>query len=542
MIKLSIPWQRFNRFCLVSSFLLTGLTHAQVQNNSFETWSNGTPTDWTTIDNGIQVARVTSPRVDGSYANRVTVNTASQSNTDLLQQVDVQANQTYQFKASVYHTEGSVRARLIVDGYRVYSDPSRVNQWQTISYDYTASSNKTINVGLRFYDRSGFDGSEVVYVDYIRPGVQSPPSPPSCQGTEVTVTVRADNYGAETAWQLFNSGNLVLGGGSNLINNSTNSTEFCLADGDYRFTITDTYGDGICCSYGQGSYVITADGQTVASGGQFGQSESRNFSISSGGNGNPSDYYQSVEGLSGIALKTALYNIIKDHSVQGYTALWGFYAAHELDVYYENDGSILDIYSERPGAGDAYNYTPITNQCGSFSLEGDCYNREHSFPRSWFGGSIEPMNSDVHHIFASDGKVNSIRGSFPYGEVSSASTISSNGSRLGAGSSAIGYTGTVFEPIDEFKGDIARAQFYMATRYQSSIAAWENNSSSSDAVLNGTSSSVFEPWYISLLKDWHQQDPVSQKEIDRNNASFIYQGNRNPFVDRPEFVNLIWPN
>ncbi len=93
----------------------------------------------------------------------------------------------------------------------------------------------------------------------------------------------------------------------------------------------------------------------------------------------------------------------------------------------------------------------------TYSGEGSCYNREHAFPRSWFGGAVSPMNTDVHHVFATDGYVNGRRSSYPYGDVASATYTSSNGSKLGAGSSASGYTGTVFEPIDEFKGDFARA-------------------------------------------------------------------------------------
>jgi endonuclease I len=152
------------------------------------------------------------------------------------------------------------------------------------------------------------------------------------------------------------------------------------------------------------------------------------------------------------------------------------------------------------------------------------------------------MNSDVHHIFASDGYVNSQRGSYPYGEVGSATFTSQNGSRVGAARANLGYSGTVFEPIDEFKGDVARAYFYMATRYENVISGWENNSSSSDAVLNGSSNQVFEIWALNMLKRWHQLDPVSQKELDRNNAAHSYQENRNPFVDYPEFVNAIWGN
>ncbi len=256
----------------------------------------------------------------------------------------------------------------------------------------------------------------------------------------------------------------------------------------------------------------------------------------------PDGYYNTATG-TGYTLKSQLHDIIDNHSNQGYGALWDFYSSYELDSYYENDGTILDIYSENPTGTDPYNFTKISDQCGNYSGEGDCYNREHSFPRSWFGGDVEPMNSDVHHIFASDGRVNAIRGSFPYGVVSSVSTTSQNGSKLGSGTSAQGYTGTVFEPIDEFKGDIARAYFYMATRYEDVISSWQNNSSSSDAVLNGSSDQVYEDWVVNLMLNWHLNDPVSQKEIDRNdNAYDNHQGNRNPFIDHPEWVECIWNN
>jgi endonuclease I len=152
------------------------------------------------------------------------------------------------------------------------------------------------------------------------------------------------------------------------------------------------------------------------------------------------------------------------------------------------------------------------------------------------------MNSDGHHLFATDGYVNAKRSNWPFGEVSSTTYVSSNGSKLGAASSTLGYNGTVFEPIDEFKGDFARAYFYMATRYENVIANWENNSTSSDAVLDGTNTTVFEPWLLAMLKRWHKEDPVSAKERERNQAVFDFQGNRNPFIDHPEFVGQIWGN
>jgi len=253
-------------------------------------------------------------------------------------------------------------------------------------------------------------------------------------------------------------------------------------------------------------------------------------------------YYQSAEDKTGFELKTALYNIIKGHNSQTYNDLWTFMSTYSLDIYYEKDNTILDMYTEIPSASDSYNFIPVLKQCGNYSVEGDCYNREHSFPKSWFANGY-PMYSDVHHIFATDGKVNGKRSNYPYGNVESATFTSSNGSKLGSPTAVLGFTGTtVFEPIDEFKGDFARAYFYMATRYETVIGTWEKNSDNSDAVLNGSNDQVFEPWVIAMLKKWHTNDPVSSKEKYRNDAAFQYQGNRNPFVDHPEYVSEIWGN
>lgn len=516
---------------------------AQIENGAFENWANGNPESWTIIDGGISVSQNSSVVKEGNSSARFVVNTSTQSNTDFLQTISVNPGETYNFSTWVYHTEGGVRARLYIDGYQGYSDPNMRNQWQQITFAYTPSTSNII-VGLRFYDVSGFDGSEVVYVDDFSPttsggGDNGGGSGTDC--TEVTLSLTTDNYGSETSWTLKDAAGNTLHSGSNLSNNATYNETFCLEEGNYSFTIADSYGDGICCSFGNGSYSLSSEGNNLGSGASFFSSETVNFTIGTsepgnGGNG----YYSSASGLSGYSLKTALHNIIKDHSAQGYSAIWNFYATNELDIYYENDGSILDIYSEQPSAGDSYSYTKSSDQCGSYSGEGNCYNREHSFPRSWFGGDIEPMNSDIHHIFATDGFVNSKRSSFPYGEVGSASFVSSNGSRLGNAASGLGYSGTVFEPIDEFKGDLARAAFYMATRYENVIAGWENNSSYSDAVLDGSAAKVFENWALDLLISWHSADPVSAKEIARNEAAFAHQGNRNPFVDHPEYVDAIW--
>jgi hypothetical protein len=106
-------------------------------------------------------------------------------------------------------------------------------------------------------------------------------------------------------------------------------------------------------------------------------------------------------------------------------------------------------------------------------------------------------------------------------------------------SSFPGFSGTAFEPINEYKGDFARAMLYMVTRYETDMTTWQNNANAGD-ILNGTIYPSLKDWYVKLLFKWHTQDPPSAKEISRNDAIYALQGNRNPFVDRPEFVALIW--
>ncbi len=249
----------------------------------------------------------------------------------------------------------------------------------------------------------------------------------------------------------------------------------------------------------------------------------------------PSNYYDSANGLSGYALKTELKNITSTgHINQGYDALYNAYETTHTDNYYENDGSVLDFYSEDPAGNDPYFYTHGVAQCGNYDSENDCYNREHMVPQSSFN-EAEPMKSDVHHVVPTDGYVNNRRSSYPFGVVASASWTSLNGSKVGT-SNISGYSGTVFEPIDEFKGDIARALLYFATRYESTVDGY-----TSFDMFNGTEDQVFQTWAINMLLDWHYNiDPVDQSEIDRNNAAYNYQGNANPFVDHPEYANMIW--
>lgn len=264
----------------------------------------------------------------------------------------------------------------------------------------------------------------------------------------------------------------------------------------------------------------------------------------------PAGYYNAANGFSGYQLKTKLKTIITTgHNDQGYGGLWDFYqvSAHR-DHYYEDDNSLLDIYSENPDGPDSYAYTSTDDQCGNYNGEGDCYNREHLIPQSYFEDyQVNPMKNDALHVMPSDGYVNGIRSNLPFGVVGSANYTSDNGSKRGnnlnSGYSA-GYSGVVFEPIDEFKGDIARCFFYFATRYEDWMdnfyTAANGTTTQSKAMFDGTTNKVFSTTFLNILYTWHEADPVSEREIALNNAAYTYQGNRNPYIDHPEWVALAW--
>jgi endonuclease I len=170
--------------------------------------------------------------------------------------------------------------------------------------------------------------------------------------------------------------------------------------------------------------------------------------------------------------------------------------------------------------------------------ECEYYNREHSIPNSWFGGQQYPMYADLFHLYPVDKYVNAERANYPYGETNNPTQTYGNGSKRGKGNPETGYTGVIFEPIDEYKGDFARTCFYMATRY---IDKDFTQSDEGKIIFTYNSSRCDLTTYsVNLFVDWHRQDPISDKEINRNNAVYNVQKNRNPFIDYPELVELIW--
>ncbi len=241
----------------------------------------------------------------------------------------------------------------------------------------------------------------------------------------------------------------------------------------------------------------------------------------------PDGYYNSCEGKSGRELLKALNATISSHTNVGYDGLWNVYKQSDVRA----DGTLWDIYTTKK-------WSSSFTKCGNYKLIGDCVNREHSMPKSWWGGGKSAQYSDAFHLYPTDGKVNGQRSNFPYGECSGGTRLPDNGSvhalgRLGT-STFSGYNGTVFEPDDEYKGDLARSYFYMAACYNSSIGSWHSD------MLAGNSYPVFTGWAINLLMKWTRQDEVSTKEQDRNEAIYTFQHNRNPFIDHPELAEHIW--
>lgn len=242
----------------------------------------------------------------------------------------------------------------------------------------------------------------------------------------------------------------------------------------------------------------------------------------------PAGYYTTATGKIGTELQQALHDIIDNHTSVSYAALWTSFKTTDKKA----NGKVWDMYSDIPGGTAPYEFTFSSDQCGTASAEGDCYNREHSWPKSWFGGETAPMYTDLFHIIPADGYVNGMRSNYPYGEVGGLGPwISKNGSKLGACITP-GYADIVFEPLDEYKGDIARNYFYMATRYYKEDSGWPGS-----AMVVG---SQFKSWAKVMLLIWAEQDPVSVKETNRNNAVYAIQKNRNPFIDHPEYANMIW--
>ena len=259
-------------------------------------------------------------------------------------------------------------------------------------------------------------------------------------------------------------------------------------------------------------------------------------------------YYASLSNKSGTNLVSTLNTVTNiGFGSLGYDGLWTAYPY--TDVYPADSvgkaGKLWDMYG-------ACEFPTDSKRCGNYNGECDCVNREHSIPKSWWGGGKNNMYSDIFHLVPTDGYVNNRRSNYAFGEVSNV-TYQYNGCKLGSpkevstdkatiynATSATCSASPVFEPNAQYKGDFARG-------YLGMIASYYNSSYS---ITSGDGSSIFESFKSShfgltqygvvLLLKWHREDPVSQKEIDRNNGIQQTQGNRNPFIDYPYLAEFIW--
>lgn len=232
----------------------------------------------------------------------------------------------------------------------------------------------------------------------------------------------------------------------------------------------------------------------------------------------------------------------------GYGGLWNAFKSAD-PVPGSNGSYIWDTYG-----GYQYQYA---SSGSNYPTEGSGYNREHSVPKSWFSEN-KPAYSDLVHLLPTDGKVNETRSNYTFGEVQNASYThefpersynnqkyqEAGSSKLGSPKAINGVTttqGTVFEPDDQYKGDYARIYMYFAVRYGGGSCAATKSQGGAIFTSTFTNANPYVTNYgIALFKKWHEQDPVSQKEITRNNAIETLQGNRNPFVDHPEWAEKVF--
>ena len=264
----------------------------------------------------------------------------------------------------------------------------------------------------------------------------------------------------------------------------------------------------------------------------------------------PVGYYDAAKGKSGAALKTALHNIIRtDHIYLPLTGdrdnvLWWWYTNFRTTDWHpptstHPQGFFWDKYS--------------LNRHASYH-GGTVQNREHAMPRSWWSISGQDRgfaNGDLFNLFPACQVANAAKSNYPLGEVNRnapASQLFYNQVVWVGPSSSHLYNGRVFEPPDRYKGDFARTFMYMVTRYEyfadpQNPHRWRSIGIQSMIANNPQNRfPAFSPYGIYIVMKWHRKDPVSQKEIDRNNAVFGIQNNRNPFIDHPELAEYLWGN
>ena len=259
----------------------------------------------------------------------------------------------------------------------------------------------------------------------------------------------------------------------------------------------------------------------------------------------PGTYYSTIDSTKSCAnFKTQLFHLISSNvTLVPYGSVDNNYNHTDYKAAEIGGGFVIvDRYSSEIPAGlDSCNFRYPTGFCGSnaAAVQCVCYQKEHVFPSSWFGGtSMYYAYTDMHFIWPADAYSNFKKGNVPLGYVNSANYTSYNGTKVGTSNTSLNYgynSSLVFEPNDAFKGDFARAYLFFVTRYEDSIPSLLGRSTSGN-VLDGTKYPAFDPWILKLCVKWSKQDPPSAFEIKRNDSVYGIQGNRNPYIDYPHWV------
>ena len=236
----------------------------------------------------------------------------------------------------------------------------------------------------------------------------------------------------------------------------------------------------------------------------------------------PAGYYSSVEGLNGEALKAELNNIIDAHTEYSYSAVWDILKDTDKDP--NNSNNVIGFYS-RFSMNAAAQYDGAQG-----------WNREHVWAKSRGDfGTTMGAGTDVHHIRAADVSTNSARNNRAF---DNGGTVYVDGSGNYSGTTPCKKgSAWTWEPGDDQKGDVARMCFYMATRYEGENG--EVDLELTEQILGNTDKQPLHG-VLSTLLAWHAADPVDTEEMQRNNIIYSYQNNRNPYIDHPEYVDLIW--
>lgn len=235
-----------------------------------------------------------------------------------------------------------------------------------------------------------------------------------------------------------------------------------------------------------------------------------------------------IKAASGSELKTEVHKLIKDHKMRTYSNLWTDFRSTDMKA----NGKVNDIYNNTT----EYVFGDDQDRGGGDTNK---YNREHSFPKSWWGGTSGiPMYTDLYHLYPADTRANSERSNLPYGEINSGNATWTNGYCKKGKMVTSGFSGLVFEPNDAIKGNLARTYFYFATRYENEdFSKWQGSE-----MLTCSSYPFFRTWAVEMLLEWNRLDPVDTTERQRNDAVAAIQGKRNPFIDDAELAEYIWGN